>query len=71
MIKAETVGDTAPRHKCYILRLWETRPQVQDEPPTWRFILEDPQDSARYGFASIEMLVAFLNDKTRTFSTEQ
>lgn len=71
MVKTETVRDTVPRNKSYILRLWETRAQTPGEPPSWRFILEDPQDRARYGFANIETLIAFLNDKTQSRSPEQ
>ncbi len=71
MGRAMTVGDSAPRQKVYILRLWETRPASTGEPPAWRFSLEDPQNRERHGFASMEMLVAFLIRSTEDVSLHQ
>ena len=41
----------------YLLRLWQTG---DVEKATWRASLEDPLTGERQGFASLEMLVAFL-----------
>lgn len=71
MGKTERVRDTAPRHSSYILRLWETRTESAGEPPAWRFSLEDLQKGKRYGFANMEMLVAFLDDKTRSLPSSE
>ena len=65
---ANTLRDSAPRQKTYLLRLWETRSVPPDDPTTWHFSLEDVQSSARHGFATLEALVSFLNQETRTGS---
>ncbi len=46
-----------PHYHSYLLRFWEERGQ---QPPVWRFSLEDPQTDQRYGFASFEALVHWL-----------
>lgn len=66
MAMANTNREPAPRQKTYLLRLWETRSVPPDDPATWRFSLEDVQSSARRGFATLEELVSFLNQETRT-----
>ena len=51
-----------PRYLAYMLRLWQVR---DDDELLWRASLEDPHTGARRGFASLEMLVAFLREETR------
>jgi hypothetical protein len=45
-----------------MLRLWQVR---DDDELLWRASLEDPHTGTRRGFASLEMLVAFLREETR------
>jgi hypothetical protein len=40
-----------------LLRFWEER---SEQPAVWRFSLEDPQTTRRYGFANLEALVDWL-----------
>jgi hypothetical protein len=64
MSTVHTTREPAPRHKTYLLRLWETRSVPPDDPTTWRFSLEDVQSQSRYGFATLDALVSFLNEAT-------
>jgi hypothetical protein len=50
-----------PGYLAYLLRLW----QVNDEgKPVWRASLESPHTGERHGFANLELLFAFLEEKT-------
>jgi hypothetical protein len=49
-----------PRYCSYLLRCWQEQHLVHLGPAAWRFSLEDPHTSARYGFATFEALMAFL-----------
>jgi len=51
-----------PRYLAYMLRLWQVR---DHDELTWRASLEDAHTGERRGFASLEMLVAFLREQTR------
>ena len=51
-----------PRYLAYMLRLWQVR---DNEEMLWRASLEDPHTGERRGFASLEMLCAFLQEQTR------
>ena len=51
-----------PRYLAYMLRLWQVR---DNEEMLWRASLEDARTSERRGFASLEMLVAFLREQVR------
>jgi hypothetical protein len=51
-----------PRYLAYMLRLWQVR---DNDEMMWRASLEDPHTGERRGFASLEMLVAFLREQTR------
>lgn len=53
-------NDPAPRYQSYLLRCWEVRSQQPDQPPTWRFSLQNPQTEQKHGFADLEELVDFL-----------
>ncbi len=49
-----------PRYHAYLLRCWH-EPDGHAAPlAAWRFSLEDPSTGVRYGFATWEVLVAFL-----------
>ena len=43
-------------YRSYLLRLWRVRGDGRD----WRALLENVETGERHGFASIELLVAFL-----------
>ena len=51
-----------PRYLAFMLRLWQVRDNGE---MSWRASLEDARTGARRGFASLEMLVAFLREETR------
>jgi len=57
------VLDKQPCYRCYLLTLWEERSQDPLEPTAWRFRLEDPRTGQRHGFASLEALVAVLEQE--------
>ena len=53
-----------PNNKCsLILRLWRVE---QSNSPDWRASVEIPETGKRFGFASLELLFAFLIDFTET-----
>jgi hypothetical protein len=49
-------------YHSYLLRFWEVRGKVE-LPAVWRFSLTDPHTGERQGFADLETLVAFLQDR--------
>jgi hypothetical protein len=49
------------RYFAYMLRLWQVS---SDRDPIWRASLESPHSGERHGFANLEMLFAFLEEKT-------
>ncbi len=54
---------TPSRHYlAYMLRLWQVGGEGQ---ATWRASLESPHTGERHGFASLEALVAFLEEQTQ------
>jgi hypothetical protein len=57
-----------PRYLAYMLRLWQVR---DTEDMVWRASLEDAHTGERRGFASLEMLVAFLQEQTRSATQNQ
>jgi len=57
-----------PRYLAFILRLRQAR---DNEEMLWRASLEDPHTGERRGFASLEMLFAFLREQTRTPTQSQ
>ena len=54
------VSGRSPRYCAYLLRLWEECGDDREQLPTWRCSLEDPHTGDRRGFASLELLIAFL-----------
>ena len=55
---------SAPRHRIYLLTIWEERSRDPQTPAQWRFSLEHPATGRRQGFASLEALVAALKQVT-------
>ncbi len=55
---------SAPRHRIYLLTIWEERSRDPQAPAQWRFRLEHPATGQRQGFASLEALVAALKQLT-------
>lgn len=51
------------RYLSYLLRLWQTS---DDGEQIWRASLESPGTGERQGFASIEDLIVFLRDRTKS-----
>jgi hypothetical protein len=50
-----------PGYLAYLLRLWRVN---DDGKPVWRASLENPHTGERRGFANLELLFAFLEEKT-------
>ena len=50
-----------PGYLAYMLRMW--RVEAEDG-PVWRGSLESPHTGERQGFANLDMLFAFLGEKT-------
>jgi hypothetical protein len=50
-----------PGYLAYLLRLWQVN---DDGKPIWRAYLENPHTGERHGFANLETLFAFLEEKT-------
>ena len=57
-----------PRYLAFMLRLWQVR---DNDEMVWRASLEDPHTGERRGFASLEMLVAFLREQARSATQNQ
>lgn len=49
----------AKRH-VYVLTVWEERRATPGRPAVWRFSLENTHDRRRFGFGSLEELMAFV-----------
>ena len=54
--------NTPSRYRIYLLTMWEERSRDPEVPVQWRFSLEHPATGQRQGFASLEALVAALQD---------
>jgi hypothetical protein len=50
-----------PGYLAYLLRLWRVN---DDGKPVWRASVENPHTGERHGFANLETLFAFLEEKT-------
>lgn len=48
------------RYASYLLRLWQER---DEDAAIWRFSLDDPRTGERVGFADVETLLRFLNER--------
>lgn len=49
-----------PRYLIYLLKLWQVE---TEDGPTWRAVLEDPQNNEHKGFADLRKLHVFLTQK--------
>ena len=52
-----------PRHRTYLLTIWEERSRDSTLPTLWRFSLKDPDTGQRRGFARLEEVMAFLSSE--------
>jgi hypothetical protein len=52
-----------PHYRSYLLTLWEERGRESDGSHVWRLSLQDPRTGQRRGFASLEALVAALQQE--------
>jgi hypothetical protein len=50
-----------PGYLAYMLRMWRVE---AEEGTVWRASVESPHTGERYGFANLELLFAFLEEKT-------
>ena len=55
--------DTDRKYLSYLLRLWTAEEEGEY---VWRASLEVPYSGERYGFASLDSLIAFLKQQTQT-----
>ena len=58
-----SVFEHPPRYRAYLLRFWEERSQHAGDGGVWRFSLEDLHTQERRGFATLEEMVAFLQEQ--------
>jgi len=49
-----------PTYHAYMLRVWRDDTSTIRPSERWRFSLEDPHTGERIGFASVQMLCAYL-----------
>lgn len=63
--------DTPPRYEAMLLTFWEERNQTPAEGEGWRFRVEDLHTRQKYGFATFDEVVAFLQDKMVRPETDQ
>ncbi len=52
-----------PGYHSYLLRFWEERSERLPL-AVWRFSLEDPLTDQRYGFATLQALVQWIQEQT-------
>ncbi len=57
-------NDDRKDYLAYMVRLWRTE---GDEEPVWRASVESPHTGERHTFAKVELLIAFLREKTGWF----
>ena len=57
------IFDKPPRYRSYLLSFWEERSTDPDVPVVWRFSLQDPHTGQRHGFASLDKVVAALEQE--------
>lgn len=51
-------------YRAFVLRTWQESGQDSAGTGIWRYSLEDPHSGERFGFATIDALVAFLQNQT-------
>lgn len=47
----------------FLLRCWQERNPQTGRPNVWRFSLEDVRTRRRVGFATLEAMLAYVNDR--------
>jgi len=53
--------EKAGSYRSYLLRCWQEERTTPQQPPAWRFVLQDVSDAQRQqAFGDFEQLVAFL-----------
>jgi hypothetical protein len=55
---------STPRYRIYLLTMWEERSRGAETPVQRRFSLEHPATGQRWGFATLEALMAALHQMT-------
>ncbi len=55
-------SDRPPHYHAFLLRCWQERSQFNDVPAVWRFSLENPQTGDRFGFTTLDAVIAALQD---------
>lgn len=60
---ADVLVPRPPHYHSYLLRFWEERGET-DQERVWRFMLQDPHTTERFGFASLDALVLWIQTKT-------
>lgn len=51
-----------PQYHSYLLRFWQERGETEAA-NIWRFMLQDPHTSERFGFADLETLVYWIRER--------
>lgn len=59
---ADALVPRPPQYHSYLLRFWEERGETETE-PVWRFMIQDPQTHERFGFANLDTLVIWIQQK--------
>ncbi|MFB0535714.1 MAG: hypothetical protein ACETWR_12120 [Anaerolineae bacterium] len=57
-----------PAYLAYLLRLWQVN---DDGKPVWRASVENSHTGERHGFANLDLLFAFLEEKTVELAQRQ
>lgn len=56
--------EKAGSYRSYLLRCWQEERANPQQPPLWRFVLQDVSDAQRQqAFGDFEQLVAFLRSE--------
>jgi hypothetical protein len=56
-------SDKPARYQAMLLTFWEEQSQSSAQEPVWRFRVQELYTRQKYGFATFEELVAFLQSK--------
>jgi hypothetical protein len=56
---------TEPKYHSYLLRLWQ---EDTGSKPRWRFVVVNLIEGQQWGFASLERMVAFLEEQVDSLS---
>ena len=55
----------APRHKAFMLHMWEERLEQVGQSSAWRFRLEDPHSGKVHTFADLNGVMSFLQTEVK------